>query len=277
MSAPAIIRGRVLLLVRTHARNMCNRFRRKIHRYSDELLNISIKRVIISNIHSQQKFNNRKWLLRTTDRNVCLFSFVWYFVEKPLNFYDDEYQRYTCAIHQFNEFLSVINPAGKRGRADFHLQQPEQPTTKEKIIWGFNASRRNNNRHSLHPIECIKQVNGLHASDGFQSLSKIHHHSDEMMNTDNKCKIIRYIGIHQILITGYLPMNGKCAIQHCFSFGEYFDEKLMSVYAANKQVIIYNSIKSSFHHPSSNRQGNGTGRVSISRSRSSYSRFQRQR
>lgn len=100
--------------------------------------------------------------------------------------------------------------------------------------WGEYVSRRNNNRYSLHPIECIKQVNGLHASDGFQSFSKIHHHSDEMMNTHNKYKIIRHIGIHQILITGHLPMNVKRAIQYCFSFGEYFDELLMSVYAANK-------------------------------------------
>lgn len=59
MSVPTIIRGYVLLLVRTHARSMYSRFRRKIHRYSDELLNISIKYVIISNIYSQQKLNNR--------------------------------------------------------------------------------------------------------------------------------------------------------------------------------------------------------------------------
>lgn len=59
MSVPTIIRGCVLLLVRTHTRNMCDRFCHKIHRYSDELLSISIKYMIMSNIYSKQKLNNR--------------------------------------------------------------------------------------------------------------------------------------------------------------------------------------------------------------------------
>lgn len=50
---------------------------------------------------------------------------------------------------------------------------------------------------------------------------KIHRYSDEMMNTDSKYMIIRYIDIHQILINGYLLMNGKYALPYRFSFGEY--------------------------------------------------------
>lgn len=67
----------------------------------------------MSNIYSQQKFNNRKWLLRAVGRNTCPFSFGWYFVEKVLSCYSNEYQYYRCPIHQFNGFSSVINPAGK--------------------------------------------------------------------------------------------------------------------------------------------------------------------
>ncbi len=51
--------------------------------------------------------------------------------------------------------------------------------------------------------------------------------------------IIRHIGVHQILINGYLPMNGKCALPYSFSFGEYSDEKLISIYTANIQMFIY--------------------------------------
>lgn len=69
--------------------------------------------MIISNIHSQQKLNNRNWLLRSAGRNTCLFSFGWYFVEKLLSGYNIEYQYYIYPIHQFNGFSSVINPAGK--------------------------------------------------------------------------------------------------------------------------------------------------------------------
>lgn len=47
--------------------------------------------------------------------------------------------------------------------------------------------------------------------------------------------IIRYINIHQILINGYLPMNGKYALPYRFSFGEY----LMSIYTTNIQIFIY--------------------------------------
>lgn len=72
--------------------------------------------MIISNIHSQQKLNNRNWLLRSAGRNTYLFSFGWYFVEKLLSYYSNEYQYYRCPIHQFNGFSSVINPAGKRDR-----------------------------------------------------------------------------------------------------------------------------------------------------------------
>lgn len=57
--------------------------------------------------------------------------------------------------------------------------------------------------------------------------------------------IIRYICIHHILIKGYLSMNGKYALPCRFSFGEYSDEKLMSIHAANIQMFICRFIKSS--------------------------------
>ena len=72
--------------------------------------------MIISNIHSQQKLNNGRWLLRMAGRNICLFSFGWYFVEKLLSCYNGEYQYYIHPIHQFNGFSFVINPAGKRSK-----------------------------------------------------------------------------------------------------------------------------------------------------------------
>ena len=50
--------------------------------------------------------------------------------------------------------------------------------------------------------------------------------------------IIRYICVHQILINGYLSMNGKYALPCRFSFGEYSDEKLMSIHTANIQMFI---------------------------------------
>ena len=145
MSVPAIIRGCVLLLVRTHTRSMYNRFSRKIHRYSDELLNRSIKCMIISNIHSQQNLNNRNWLLRTAGRNICLFSFGWYFVEKLLSCYNGEYQYHIHPIHQFNGFSSVINPAGKwDNRESSHLQQPEQsfPFSEAKVAGASVSAAR---------------------------------------------------------------------------------------------------------------------------------------
>lgn len=107
---------------------------------------------------------------------------------------------------------------------------------------------------------------------------KIHRYFDEMMNIYSKYMIIRHIGIHQILINGYLSMNGKYALPCRFSFGEYSDEKLMSIHAANIQMLICRFIKSSDFHPSSTRLGNGIiGRVPICCNRSSHSRFQRQR
>lgn len=157
MSVPVIIRGCVLLLVRTHTRNMCDRFRRKIHRYSNELLNISIKYMIISNIHSRKNLNNRNWLLRTAGRNTCLFSFGRYFVEKLLSSYNSEYQYYIYHIHQINGFSSVINPAGKWDRESSHLQQPEQsfPFSEAKVAWGFDGGskvkRQSRHGNNLHP------------------------------------------------------------------------------------------------------------------------------
>ena len=59
-----------------------------------------------------------------------------------------------------------------------------------------------------------------------------------MMNIYSKYVIIRHIDIHQILINGYLPMNGKYALPCRFSFGEYSDEKLMSIHTANIQIFI---------------------------------------
>ena len=107
---------------------------------------------------------------------------------------------------------------------------------------------------------------------------KIHRYFDEMMNTYSKYMIIRYICIHHILIKGYLSMNGKYALPCRFSFGEYSDEKLMSIHAANIQMFICRFIKSSDFHPSSTRLGNGIiGRVPIYCNRSSHFRFQRQR
>ena len=53
-----------------------------------------------------------------------------------------------------------------------------------------------------------------------------------MMNTYSKYMIIRYIDTHQILIKGYLPMNGKYALPCRFSFGEYSDD-LSSTYKCN--------------------------------------------
>lgn len=106
---------------------------------------------------------------------------------------------------------------------------------------------------------------------------KIHRYFDEMMNIYSKYMIIRYIGVRQILINGYLPMNGKYALPYLFSFGEYSDEKLMNIYTANIQIFIFRFIKSSDFHPSSTRLGNGIGRVPICCNRSSRSRFQRQR
>ena len=58
MSVPAIIRGCVLLLVRTHARNMCNHFCREIHRYFDEMMNTNSKYMIIRHIDINQIFIN---------------------------------------------------------------------------------------------------------------------------------------------------------------------------------------------------------------------------
>ena len=78
-----------------------------------------------------------------------------------------------------------------------------------------------------------------------------------MMNTYSKYMIIRYIDTHQIFIKGYLPMNGKYALPCRFSFGEYSDEKLMSIHTANIQMFICRFIKSSDFHPSSTRLGNG--------------------
>lgn len=92
---------------------------------------------------------------------------------------------------------------------------------------------------------------------------KIHRYSDEMMNTYSKYMIIRYICVHQILINGYLSMNGKYALPCRFSFGEYSDEKLMSIHTANIQMFICRFIKLSDFHPSSTRLGNGIGRVPI--------------
>ena len=100
---------------------------------------------------------------------------------------------------------------------------------------------------------------------------------DEMMNIYSKYVIVRHIDIHQILINGYLPMNGKYALPCRFSFGEYSDEKLMSIHTANIQIFIFHFIKSSDFYPSSTRLGNGIGRVPICCNRSSHFRFQRQR
>lgn len=47
--------------------------------------------------------------------------------------------------------------------------------------------------------------------------------------------IIRDITIHQTFINGYSQMNGKRATAYYFSFGEYCDERLMSVYTTNIQ------------------------------------------
>ena len=89
--------------------------------------------------------------------------------------------------------------------------------------------------------------------------------------------IIRYICVHQILINGYLSMNGKYALPCRFSFGEYSDEKLMSIHTANIQMFICRFIKLSDFHPSPTRLGNGIGRVPICCNWSSHFRFQRQR
>ena len=114
--------------------------------------------MIISNIPSQQNLNNRNWLLRTAGRNICLFSFGWYFVEKLLSCYDGEYQYYIYPIHQFNGFSSVINPAGKwDNRESSHLLQPEQPFpfSEAKVAWGFDVGskvkRLRRHGHNLHP------------------------------------------------------------------------------------------------------------------------------
>lgn len=157
MSVPAIIRGCVLLLVRTHTRNTCDRFCRKIHRYSDELLNRSIKYMIISNIHSQQNLNNRNWLLRTTSRSICLFSFGWYFVEKLLSCYNGEYQYYIYSIHQFNGFSSVINLAGKWDRESSHLLQPEQsfPFSEAKVAWASVSAARSSGKAVMGTISTL--------------------------------------------------------------------------------------------------------------------------
>lgn len=117
---------------------------------------------------------------------------------------------------------------------------------------------------SAHPVRAV-------------SPSKLHRYFDEMMNANSKYMIIRHIDIHQIFINGYLPMNGKCALPYSFSFGEYSDEKLMSIYAANIQMFICHFIKSSDFHPSSTLPGNGAGLISTCSSRSSRFRFQRQR
>ena len=69
MSIPAIIRGRILLLVRTHARNMYNHFRRNIHRYFDELMNTDSKYMIIGyNMYS----SNSHQRIFADERKVCL-------------------------------------------------------------------------------------------------------------------------------------------------------------------------------------------------------------
>lgn len=113
--------------------------------------------MIISNIHSQQNPNNRNWLLRTASRSICLFSFGWYFVEKLLNCYNDEYQYHIHPIHQFNGFSSVINPVGKRERESCHLLQPEQPFpfSEAKVAWGFDVGskvkRQSRHGNNLHP------------------------------------------------------------------------------------------------------------------------------
>lgn len=91
-----------------------------------------------------------------------------------------------------------------------------------------------------------------------------------MMNIYSKYVIIRHIDIHQILINGYLPMNGKYALPCRFSFGEYSDEKLMSIHTTNIQIFIFRFIKSSDFYPSSTRLGNGIGRVPICCNRSSF-------
>ena len=75
MSVPAIIRGCVLLLVRTHTRNMCDCFRRKIHRYSDEMMNTYSKYMIIRYICVHQILINGYLSMNGKYALPCRFSF----------------------------------------------------------------------------------------------------------------------------------------------------------------------------------------------------------
>lgn len=113
MSVPAIIRGCVLLLVRTHARSMYNRFRRKIHRYSDEMMNTYSKCMIIRHIGVHQILINGYLPMNGKYALPCSFSFGEYFDEKLMSIYAANIQMFICLIHQFIGFSSVINPAGK--------------------------------------------------------------------------------------------------------------------------------------------------------------------
>lgn len=83
-------------------------------------------------------------------------------------------------FHQIIGFSSVINPAGKRGRVDFHLQQPEQPFpfSEAKVAWGFDVGskvrrlcRHGNNLHP-HASGSILPMNLASDSSTQKSLRK---------------------------------------------------------------------------------------------------------
>lgn len=59
-----------------------------------------------------------------------------------------------------------------------------------------------------------------------------------MMRTDNKILTDNAIGIHHTFIKSILLMKRESSLVHHFSFDEYSDERLMSAYEIECQLIM---------------------------------------